>query len=118
MREHRLAGFLAVDPHGTAIAGCFVWLQEVPPRPELPGRYLPKIQAMYTVPAWRKRGAASAVLEATVRWADSRGCERIMLRASTMGEKLYAANGFVRVTEMQRELRPPRNRRRRARRRL
>lgn len=117
MRERRLAGFLAVDSRGTAIAGGFVWLMEVPPRPDLPGRYLSKIQAMSTLPEWRKRGAASAVLAATVRWARSRGCERILLRASTMGEKLYAAHGFARVAEMQRELSPPKIRPGRSRRR-
>jgi GNAT superfamily N-acetyltransferase len=114
MQHRRLAGFLALDSRGNPVAGGFVWLQEVPPRPDLPGRFLPRIQAMYTLPEWRRKGAASAVLDAAVRWAQARGAERVLLRASELGEKLYASRGFNRVAEMQLELgRPAPNRRRR-----
>jgi GNAT superfamily N-acetyltransferase len=104
MRKRRLAGFLAEDTRGNTVAGGFVWLQEVSPRPDRPGRYLPRIQGMYTFPEWRKKGAGSAILDASLRWARARGFERVMLRASTVGENLYASKGFVRVAEMQREL--------------
>jgi GNAT superfamily N-acetyltransferase len=113
MQERQLAGFLALDSRGDPVAGCFVWLQEVPPRPDLPGRFLPRIQAMYTLPGWRRKGAASAILDAAVRWAQARGAERVLLRASEPGERLYASKGFIRVAEMQLELGRPRPKRRR-----
>jgi GNAT superfamily N-acetyltransferase len=116
MRGRRLAGFLAEDTRGNTVAGGFVWLQEVSPRPDRPGRYLPRIQGMYTFPEWRKKGAGSAILDASLRWARARGFERVMLRASTVGENLYASKGFVRVAEMQRELGRPRPKPRRPRR--
>lgn len=105
MRERRLAGFLAVGRDGAPVAGCFIWLQEVPPRPYKAGRFVPRLQAMYTTPDWRRKGVASAVVEAALGWAKSRGGERVMLRSSVMGEKLYESKGFVRVPEMERDLR-------------
>lgn len=106
MREGELAGFLAVDPEGKPIGGGFVWLQEVAPRADVPGRYVPRLQAMYTRPEWRRRGVGTAVVRASLKWAQARGFERVRLQASKFARPMYEAEGFVPVAEMQRDLGP------------
>lgn len=117
MRQGRLAGFLAEDDSGRTVGSGFVWLQEVAPRPDRPGRFLPRVQAMYTVPSWRNRGVGSAILERAVEWARARGFERVVLHSSSRAERFYRAKGFTPVPEMWHELGKPVQRRARPRRR-
>ena len=49
---------------------------------------------VYTVPAWRRRGLARALLAAAVAEAHRRGLARIRLHATEDGRPLYAALGF------------------------
>jgi GNAT superfamily N-acetyltransferase len=56
------------------------------------------ITSMVTLPDARRRGHASAIVNALARWALSRGCTHAMLQVETTNEParaLYAGAGFV-----------------------
>ena len=48
-----------------------------------------------TDPAWRRRGVATAMLQAVIADGRALGCRRLVLRTSDDGERLYAGLGFV-----------------------
>ena len=50
---------------------------------------------MYTVPAWRGRGLATALLEQLVRHARGAGAKSVSLRASAAGRSVYEGYGFA-----------------------
>lgn len=50
---------------------------------------------MYTRPAWRKRGMASALLDAMARHAREQQLGKLWLHASDEGRPLYERLGFV-----------------------
>lgn len=50
---------------------------------------------MYTVPAWRGRGLASALLECLVELAREAGATSVSLRASDAGRPVYQRYGFT-----------------------
>lgn len=49
---------------------------------------------MYTVPTWRGRGLATALLEQLVRHARDAGAKSVSLRASAAGRSVYESYGF------------------------
>lgn len=49
---------------------------------------------MYTLPAWRGRGIARAILDAVIAYGKAHGYGRIWLHASAAGEPLYRQQGF------------------------
>jgi GNAT superfamily N-acetyltransferase len=56
---------------------------------------------MYTLPAWRGRGIATAILRKLLVVASERGCPRVSLHARPQARPIYARAGFVPVeTEM------------------
>lgn len=64
------------------------------------------IMNMYTVPEWRGRGIASALLEHLVRCAQEAGAGRVFLRAvSRKGRRIYQRLGFA-GSDTYMELRP------------
>lgn len=50
---------------------------------------------MYTVPRWRGRGLASALLERVVQHAREAGAKSVSLRASAAGRPVYERYGFA-----------------------
>ncbi len=50
---------------------------------------------MYTVPAWRGRGLAAALLAEALAFAKSAGGRRIRLHATEAGRPIYLKAGFV-----------------------
>lgn len=69
-------------------------------RPPYPGN-LSGLEAyllnMYTEPATRQQGIASALLHAALDHAQARGCARVWLNASAAGRPLYEKNDFVAI---------------------
>ena len=50
---------------------------------------------MYTVPSWRGRGVASALLKETLEYVKTTPARRALLRATDAGRPLYEKFGFV-----------------------
>ena len=58
-----------------------------------------RVRGMATTPAWRGRGAGSAVLSALVERARAAGAERVWCNARTPALSLYRRAGFAPVGE-------------------
>ena len=56
-----------------------------------------KVRAMYTDPAFARRGVGSAIMTACLRAAAERGFQEVELMATLAGEPLYRAFGFHEV---------------------
>lgn len=54
-----------------------------------------------TIPAARRRGLATAVMNAAMADAQERGCTTVSLQATEVGERLYAQLGFHRLGPME-----------------
>jgi predicted GNAT family acetyltransferase len=50
---------------------------------------------VYTVPAWRVRGVATALLNATKRFAHHRDARLVYLHTSDAGRSVYEKLGFA-----------------------
>jgi RimJ/RimL family protein N-acetyltransferase len=58
------------------------------------------IESMWTAPSHRGRGIATEMLRAIVRWAEHRGCRRLVLEvldSNRSAQAVYAQAGFRRV---------------------
>jgi GNAT superfamily N-acetyltransferase len=53
---------------------------------------------MYTVPAWRGRGIATALMRALIAAARAQGLSRLWLGATAAGRPVYRRLGFVELT--------------------
>jgi GNAT superfamily N-acetyltransferase len=53
---------------------------------------------MYTQPAYRGRGAASAIVDAALSEARRRGVRKLIVHATAAGRPLYAKVGFLAAT--------------------
>jgi ribosomal protein S18 acetylase RimI-like enzyme len=72
------------------------------PTPALPPTREGYLLNVYTRPAWRGRGVASALVDAAVADARALGLARIRLHATAEGQPVYAAAGFrPRTDEME-----------------
>lgn len=104
LRERRLVGWIACDAQGAPVGSGCLWFAESQPRPREPQLFRPYLLSMYTEPAARGHGVASAIVEAAVELARRRGFGRITLHASEQGRPVYARLGFERSWEMRRIL--------------
>jgi GNAT superfamily N-acetyltransferase len=50
---------------------------------------------VYTVPAWRGRGVATALLNATIEYAQNQGARLVYLHTSDAGRSVYQKLGFA-----------------------
>ena len=105
--ERAAATFVA----GIGRGHCFAWLAETEaghpvgsvalllyprlPTPDSPSDREGYLLNVYTVPEWRSRGVASALVAAAVAKGRELGMARIRLHATAEGRPLYAAAGFV-----------------------
>lgn len=84
-----------VEVEGEAVACGTLALFVRPPYPgNLAGREAYLLN-MYTLPAWRKRGMASALLDAMAAHARAQRLGKLWLHASEQGRPLYERLGFV-----------------------
>jgi GNAT superfamily N-acetyltransferase len=100
-------GWLAA-PVGRAeevVAGAGVQLRALLPRPAVRSRALRTgseaiVLNVYTEPAWRRRGAARALMDQVIAWAREQRVGRLVLHASPEGRALYEQLGFEPTNEM------------------
>jgi len=107
LREHLLVGnfraWLAEVGGQIATTGGVLLRQAPPTYANLSGRdgY---ILGMYTRPAFRRRGLATAVMQTILDFLRAEGIQRATLRASAEGRPLYEKLGFETTTEMRLKL--------------
>lgn len=100
LRSGSAVGFVVTATRGRPVASGVVWLMDFQPRPGWRGAKQAYLMSVYTEPDQRRRGHATRITRAAMRWAKSNGIERMALHASRDGGKLYAPLGFRRTHEM------------------
>lgn len=104
MARGELVGWVVEDDAQGAVASGVLWLQPVQPSPSWTGGAQPYLMSMYTEPAARGRGHATAIVQEALAWAKARGFPRLALHASSMGRPVYERLGFERTWEMRKAL--------------
>ena len=106
-----LVAFVAEDSKGAPMGSGAVWFRPSHPGPGWPAARAPYILSMYTVPAGRGRGVATAIVKEVAALSRRLGYRRISLHASAMGRGVYERMRFLTTTEMQLPLTPTERRR-------
>jgi GNAT superfamily N-acetyltransferase len=106
LRSGRLVGFV-VEEKGEPVASGCIWLQEIQPRPHLPGPRWPYLMSMFTEPEHRGKGAAARIVGSAIAWSRRNGYSRLVLHASEAGRPVYKKFGFQPGIEMWLELPAP-----------
>ena len=105
LREGSYVGWFAVDESGRVLAGVGAHVKPQLPRISHDGvvvvtAAVPLVVNVYTEPELREQGIARALMEMLMKWAASRGFDRVLLHASEFGRPLYHSLGFVPSNEM------------------
>lgn len=66
----------------------------LPPTRWCPGGKTAYLSGMYTLPAYRGKGAATRLLSLLIEEGKGNGCERVLLDSTDMGRPLYEKYGF------------------------
>jgi ribosomal protein S18 acetylase RimI-like enzyme len=99
-RGEFLAWVAQVDRQIVATSGAIVF-QRPPIDGNLSG-WETYVMNIYTLPQWRRKGIATALLEEIIRFVQATNARRIWLHASEDGKHLYEKFGFVSTaTEME-----------------
>jgi GNAT superfamily N-acetyltransferase len=99
--------FLA-EQNSQIIATSGMVFSEHPPSPRYPEGRGAYIMNMYTLPAFRGRGIATALLQKLITLARDRRCTRISLHGLPIAEAIYTKAGFVECkSEMKLDLQSP-----------
>ena len=85
------------EEEGAVIATAGLVRFELPPTMKKPNGQVAKLMNMYVIPARRRRGVATALLEHIFAYLRAQGCARVMLNASPTGELLYRSLGFRQI---------------------
>ncbi|MCY2960066.1 MAG: GNAT family N-acetyltransferase [Planctomycetota bacterium] len=99
--------WVAQDEAGDIVSAITVLLHPRLPTPALPGTIEGYVAGVYTTPACRRRGLATALLRAATEDARRRGFARLRLHTTVAGRRVYVAHGFIpREDEMELALGP------------
>ena len=88
-------GWLEVARNGDVAAGSGLIVIPWPPGPMTMDPRCGFVFNVYTEPAHRKQGLGRRLMEAMHEWCRGEGIERVVLNASTFGQPMYAAMGYV-----------------------
>lgn len=86
--------WVAEDEHGRILGMAALVVVDRPPHPRSRRSGEGFVVNVYTLPRWRGRGVARAVMEALLADARALGLRRVYLRTSSEGRPLYEAMGF------------------------
>jgi GNAT superfamily N-acetyltransferase len=92
--EARGVAWLAETDADEAVATLTLLFHTRMPSPARLGTGEGYVVGVYTIPAWRGRGLATALLDLAIEESRRRGMTRIRLHATEMGRRVYAARGF------------------------
>jgi GNAT superfamily N-acetyltransferase len=88
------------EANGDVIASGGMVIHYLPPSPRnMDGREA-YIMNIYTVPAWRAQGVATAIMQAILEYIDRLGIPVVTLHASAAGRPIYEKLGFEPTNEM------------------
>ncbi len=90
--------FIAIDDNGENAGSLFLIIQEKPASPRFPTGRMAIVMNVYTAPAYRRQGVASALVKMMLEFGKTQKLDHIELRATKMGEPLYKKHGFVEDT--------------------
>jgi GNAT superfamily N-acetyltransferase len=99
---------VVAEVDGQVVGSGALWWMAEQPRPGLYAPTAPYILSMYTDPAYRGLGVATAIVKALLRAARRGGAARVSLHASPQGRGVYERLGFESTAEMRKWLRRPR----------
>jgi GNAT superfamily N-acetyltransferase len=105
MSSHRLIPFIANDRAGRPVGSGSIWLREDRPHRGNLRLMVPRIHGIYVEPEARRRGAATGLLQAMLRWIRGHGYQRVVLQTTAKARALYARYGFRPKSEMERRWR-------------
>ena len=98
MRENRFLAWVA-EANGQIVATGGVVFYERLPLVGQPAGLHAYVLNMYTIPAWRKQGLASALLRTIISYVKERTeAKRIWLHATAQGRPVYEKIGFKATT--------------------
>jgi GNAT superfamily N-acetyltransferase len=103
--SHTYRGWVAVSEQGEVVAGGGLLVMPWPPGPMTMDPRCGFVFNVYTEPEHRRQGLGRQLMAAMHAWARSEGIERVVLNASTFGQPLYAAMGYVAADEPMMRLR-------------
>ncbi len=87
--------WVAEDEGGRVVATSGLTFFERPPNARNPAGLEAYLSNMYTLPEWRGRGIASALVAAAVEHVRHTPARRIWLEATAQGRRVYERAGFV-----------------------
>jgi ribosomal protein S18 acetylase RimI-like enzyme len=100
-RDPDLAAFVIDAPDKSGLASAAVgFIHRGLCRPGHPTGLTAHLSSLVTVPAWRRRGYATAVVSAFCQEASTRGCSRVTLYASDKAWALYKALDFKELSNI------------------
>src|ERR1044071_958563 len=85
MESGEYLAWTAVSPAAEVVGGAGLWLMDWPPHMIGPGSRRGNILHVYTDPAWRRRGIARNLMEASLAWCREHGIRAVILHASAEG---------------------------------
>ena len=98
--------WVAESPDGELVGSVAMLIYPRLPSPESAAIHEGYLLNVYTIPAWRNRGIAAALVDASIERARELELGRIRLHATEAGQRVYERVGFkIRVDEMELRLR-------------
>lgn len=91
--EHFFSWVALADGHLIGMSG-LVFFQKPPTEENLSGLEA-YVMNMYTLPEWRKKGVATALMQEIIRYVQTTSAKRIWLHTTQDGQSVYERCGFV-----------------------
>jgi GNAT superfamily N-acetyltransferase len=88
-------GWVATTPDRAVVAGGGLIVIPWPPGPFTMDPRCGFVFNVYTEPAHRNQGLGRRVMDAMHEWCRGEGIDRVVLNASTFGQPMYVAMGYV-----------------------
>ena len=97
--------FMARTADGKVAGSGCILIKEDQPRPTDKSVYTPYLMSMYTESECRKKGVATGIVAASIKWCREHGYGSITLHASKEGRGIYEGFGFNPTNEMRLSIR-------------
>ena len=82
-------------PDGIPSAAALLVIREMPANPSFPTGNAGTVYSVYTAPAFRRQGIASAMIRLLTETAEQQHLDRIRLSATASGRRIYECAGFT-----------------------